>query len=275
MTLLSEHLSSVIRILDKSPLIQEATVFGSLVDRPASAGDVDIAFVIDAPFSSTTLDRYRHLLKGGAYGTPRYGLLDIFLCFSDQTWVRNADCLGFTRAKNAAAIRQAIAQKGQPWEPWRSNVSLHADSTIYFAHPINAYDTALETQAIRALRQAGFTVVNPSDAEHQATCGNDMNRWTALAGSCDAIAFLPFEDGAIGAGVAQEVDTVHKQGKPVFKLTLDGRTLMPMAQWPGNEEVLSVEDTRARLHPFRQARQEAGLAPAPVRSLTGMKPPRP
>lgn len=110
-------------MLDSMSVTKEATVFGSLLLTPESARDVDIAFVVDAPFELGGMDRYRRVLRAGAYGTPRYGLLDVFACFSDQVWVRNGDCLGFTRAQNARALRQAIAQ-GQPWEQWRKGVKL-------------------------------------------------------------------------------------------------------------------------------------------------------
>lgn len=125
MTQLSKGISDVIQILEKSPLIEGATIFGSLIDRPSEACDVDMAFVIDAPFSTQLLDKHRSLLKAGAYGTPRYGLFDLFLCFQDQTWVRNENCLGFTRAKNAKAILEAIKTHGKPWPQWRPSVVLH------------------------------------------------------------------------------------------------------------------------------------------------------
>ena len=61
-------------------------------------------------------------MSAGARGTSRYGLFDLFLVFSDQMWVRNGDCLGFERAKNARALRQAITQEGEPWAQWRERV---------------------------------------------------------------------------------------------------------------------------------------------------------
>ena len=271
MTQLSKSISEVIQILDKSPLIQGATVFGSLIDRPDKACDVDLAFMIDAPFSTQLLDKHRSLLKAGAYGTPRYGLFDVFLCFQDQTWVRNENCLGYTRAKNIREIRAAIEDHGQPWSQWRPSVSLYGEvapespKTVYFAHPISTYCSSEEDLSIQTLEKAGFVVVNPSDEVHQNACGNDMKLWAQLASTCDAVALLPFADGAIGAGVMMEVDTVQAQGKPVFKLAVDGGSLEPVPQWPGNEVLLSVEDTRARINPFRDARKEAGLSPIPVR----------
>ena len=248
--ILSPAISAVVTVLDSLPVVKESTVFGSLLSSPETAADVDIAFVVDAPYAQVGIDRYRRVLRAGAYGTPRYGLLDVFACFSDQVWVRNGDCLGFTRAKNARALRQAMAQ-GQPWEQWRQGVRLAGEieparPTIYFAHPKATYGTALEAASIHTLTAKGWDVVNPADPQHQQACGKDIQKWGSLANSCQALAFLPFEDGAVGAGIVHEASRVWEAGKPVWELDPSGLTAVPVSQWPGNRVLLSVEDTRAR-----------------------------
>lgn len=120
---LNPCLRGVVEILDRSPLIQSAVVFGSCAARPGEAFDIDMAFVLDEPYSSQAIDRYRRLLRAGAYGTPRYGRLDLFIAFSDGLWVRNENCLGFTRAKNASGLRKAIDQ-GVAWPQWRAGIDL-------------------------------------------------------------------------------------------------------------------------------------------------------
>lgn len=137
--------------------------------------------------------------------------------------------------------------------------------TLYFAHPISTYCSAEEDRALDVLSQAGFDVTNPSDRPHQEACGNDMVKWAALAGTCEALALLPFSDGAIGAGVRKEADAVWAQGKPLFELSADGSTLTPVAQWPGHRTILDVEQTRERLRAFRSDRTAQGLSPIPVR----------
>ena len=120
MTLPDCTIAPVIRTLDKADaLMQSAVVFGSARKNVTAARDLDVAFVIDKPYAFGDLDRYRKLLSAGARGTSRYGLFDLFLVFPDQVWVRNGDCLGFERAKNARALRQAITQEGEPWAQWR------------------------------------------------------------------------------------------------------------------------------------------------------------
>ncbi len=136
---------------------------------------------------------------------------------------------------------------------------------VYFAHPITAYCSAEEACALARLKSEGLDVTNPSDRHHQDACGSDMVRWAALAGSCDGVAFMPFPDGAIGAGVVKEVNTLWAQNKPVFELTPDGNTLSAVSDWPGARTLLTVDETRERLKEFREQRVAQGLTPVPVR----------
>lgn len=144
--------------------------------------------------------------------------------------------------------------------------------SIYFAHPISTYCSTEEERALVVLAQEGFEVINPSDRVHHEACGKDMAKWAALAGSCDALALLPFEDGAIGAGVREEADTVWAQGKLLFELSPDGSALHPVTQWPGDRALLSIEQTRERLRGFRTQRVEQGLSAVPVREPSLSKP---
>jgi hypothetical protein len=137
--------------------------------------------------------------------------------------------------------------------------------TIYFAHPISLYGTDVEERAIATLEAQGFDVVNPSDRDRQEACGSDMTKWAALAASCDRVAAMPFPSGAFGAGVVKEVEAVLAQGKKAFQLNQDGSQVAPILDWPGERRLLSVDETRAIINPFREARKAAGLSPIPVR----------
>lgn len=137
--------------------------------------------------------------------------------------------------------------------------------TIYFAHPISLYCSEIEETAIATLKAKGFEVVNPSDRVHQDACGSDMTKWAALAATCDQVAAMPFDDGAFGARVVKEVETVLAHGKKAFQLSQDGTGVSPIESWPGHHVLLSVDETRARINPFRDARKAAGLPPIPVR----------
>lgn len=272
-TTLSKPISKVVARLDEFPQMANALVFGSLVSNPSGAADVDIAFLHDQVMSLDVLNRVLPVVQLAAYRTPRYGMLDVFVDFKDILMVRNEESTGFTRAKKASQLRNAIKENGVSWMKWRQEVDLHPEvspapprpQTVYFAHPISTYCSPEEDRAISNLEAAGLVVVNPSDRKHQEACGSDMAKWAALAASCDSIAMLPFGDGAIGAGVVKEVDAVVAQGKPVYRVGLNHGALLPVRQWPGNFQLLSVEDTRARIKPFRQARVEQGLPAIPVR----------
>ena len=61
----------------------------------------------------------------------------------------------------------------------------------------------------------------------------------------DAGIFQPFVDGKFGAGVFGEAKFLHKQGKPIYEITLEGvvSTLELDAS-----RALSVEETRKRVY---------------------------
>lgn len=150
--------------------------------------------------------------------------------------------------------------------------------TVYFAHPISTYGSDQEETAIATLELAGFEVVNPSDRVHHEACGSDMTRWAALAATCDQGAAMPFADGAHGAGVGMEMATVLAQGKQVYEVAPDGRSVTIVQAWPGERLILDVESTRARVNPFRDARKAAGLPAIPVREprpASAIRPRRP
>lgn len=106
-------------------------------------------------------------------------------------------------------------------------------------------------KAVETLEGAGYRVTNPADPQHVARCGPDMKRWVQLARTCDALAFMPFADGMVSAGVAMEADAMRASGKKLFQLDPSGATLVPVANWPQGFKRLTIEQTRERI---RQAR---------------------
>jgi hypothetical protein len=136
--------------------------------------------------------------------------------------------------------------------------------TVYFAHPISDYGSDRERRCIDALETAGYAVVNPGDEERQRAYDRDvalggavMEYFEWLAAECDAIAFLPFYDRKIGAGVAAEVDAFvdAHDGGPVFEL-VDAYAgwnrerlvmLIPMNSLIERSRVLGVTSTRVRV----------------------------
>lgn len=280
---LPKTISQVVARLDAFPQMCNARVFGSLVSSPEAAKDVDIAFLHDGTAHQDDLHQILPVVQVGSYRGGLYGCLDVFAVFRNVLMVRDEDSVGFTRAQNSAQLRKAINEQSVPWSQWREGVELHPDvepsaplpGNVYFAHPISTYCTPQEDRAIASLEACGLAVVNPSDRRHQEACGNDMVNWAALAASCQSVAFMAFPDGAIGAGVIKEVESVLEQGKPVYEISHQTGAVRPVNDWPGKRRLLSVEETRARINPFREERKAQGLPPIPVREAPATRGPRP
>lgn len=268
-TALSPALSRLVARLDRYPQVLRATVFGSAVEAPDRARDLDLAFCLDQPHSDRALRRIHPLLSVASYGTTLYGLMDVFVQFSDRLWVRDGDCVRFVRARNARGLRGSICRQGVPWKQWRQGVCLDpsvkespaAPRTVYFAHPMSTYGKAEERRAIATLEAEGLEVVNPNLPVHQRTCGKDIAKWEALAASCDAVAVLPFPDGSVGAGIVAEVAAARAQDKPVYLMDSQGTAFWPVLAWPGALVLLSLEETREKL---RQARESEEANPASI-----------
>jgi len=108
---------------------------------------------------------------------------------------------------------------------------------VYYAHPINIYNSPRERRDLEALEYMGFEVVNPNGPEHDAGYREEgMDYFYDLVGECDGIAFRAFADGNIPAGVAKEVNWMVVKGGFVIELPtcIDRRTC-------------DVEDTRTFL----------------------------
>ena len=146
---------------------------------------------------------------------------------------------------------------------------------IYFAHPINTYGTEGEATIVNALESTGYKVVNPNSEQCKSRISgfraeyNDkaisspvvMGYFVGICDGCDGSAFLAFEDGKIGAGVAKEIKSFFDRGAPVFEVALgkDGETVRmeQMKEYPA-DRILSVDETRARVYPT-----SGGGSPAP------------
>lgn len=118
--------------------------------------------------------------------------------------------------------------------------------TAYFAHPITDYGTERETAAIKIIREAGYGVENPNKPRHQSGyASRGMDYFLDIVRRCDALAFMPFPDGFVGAGVAKEIDAARMRGIPVFEVDDDG--LIDPGELGGR--ILSVDETRLRVRP--------------------------
>lgn len=137
---------------------------------------------------------------------------------------------------------------------------------VYLAHPISYYDgTPTQVAAVKAINERGWQVENPDQPHHQAGYKErGMDHFIDVVQNCDGLAFIRFPDGAIGAGVAKEIEAALRQRKPLYDATSGQLTIQgEMMPFP----VLSVEETRARITAWR-----AATAPA-IAASAGEQPP--
>ena len=112
----------------------------------------------------------------------------------------------------------------------------------YLAHPVTDYGgTARQRRAIELIELCGMEVVSP-DAPHHGVqyLMRGMGYFVELVRECDALAFMRFPDGSVGAGVAREIRTALAEGMPVYDTD---HGMSRVSQMPGS--VLSVDETRA------------------------------
>lgn len=108
---------------------------------------------------------------------------------------------------------------------------------IYYARPINLYNSPQDQRDIQTLEKLGFEVLNPNKEELQKRYKSEgMSVFMQAVSECDALAFRAFPDLSISAGVKKEIDKAIELKKPVIELP----TIT-------EKRTLSVNDTRAYL----------------------------
>jgi hypothetical protein len=77
------------------------------------------------------------------------------------------------------------------------------DRLIYFAHPINTYNTDIENEAMAIIKSSlNYVILNPNKQEHQdAYAKQGMQYFLDLVTTCVALIAMPFPDGKYGHGV--------------------------------------------------------------------------
>lgn len=128
---------------------------------------------------------------------------------------------------------------------------------LYFGHPINVYDTELETKLCEEISKIfhhlGWDIENPNKQKHQdgyqlwlKTKGNGMKYYfEEVLPACHGGIFLPFRDGAWGKGVFGEAEFLFSLGHPIWRITHDF-TITKLDDL-SKVRVLSVEETRLRI----------------------------
>ena len=93
---------------------------------------------------------------------------------------------------------------------------------VYYAHPINYYNTTVEKNDIETLEKLGFEVFNTNQKwieQGYINSGRDMNFFKTLIEDCHCLAVRPNHKNDITSGVAFEINYAYEIGIPVFVLT--------------------------------------------------------
>lgn len=108
---------------------------------------------------------------------------------------------------------------------------------VYYARPINLYNTPQDIRDLELLTNLGFDIVNPNKAELERRYVTEgMDVYLNIIPSVDVVAFRALPNLDITAGVYKELSKAYELGLYVFELP----TIM-------SKRVLSVDDTREYL----------------------------
>ncbi len=121
---------------------------------------------------------------------------------------------------------------------------------IYFAHPINTYNTILETYFLEHFSQfPKVEIINPNSPEHQlGYSANGMEYFKELVQSCDKLYAFGFSDNSIGAGIAKEMNWMKEKGGIVVFLPFFSKYEEQVSDDCSKQfHVLSIEETRNKL----------------------------
>ncbi|MBI4068505.1 hypothetical protein HY413_03830 [Candidatus Kaiserbacteria bacterium] len=134
---------------------------------------------------------------------------------------------------------------------------------LYFGHPKGAYNTELEKQILKRIREhpdlLEYDVLNPNQPiydlraegiRYTAPDGSSMEFFRALARSCHAGIFLIFPDGKWGSGIFDEAEEIFYQAYPVWSIGFDGR--ISCINCLNLSWRLSREETSARNREWRE-----------------------
>jgi len=122
---------------------------------------------------------------------------------------------------------------------------------IYFAHPINTYNTILEKFWLEAFSGSGGEIINPNSKEHQKGYKLEgMDYFKKLVQSCDKLYAFGFGDNSIGAGIAKEMDWMFEKGGQVIFLPFFTQYEEQMVHSINQFKILTVEETREKLKSY-------------------------
>lgn len=106
---------------------------------------------------------------------------------------------------------------------------------IYYAHPINIYNSEQEKRDIETLVKLGFEVINPNgeNLDKEYNKNKDFEVFFKAIDDCQALAFRSTYRGDITSGVAREVERAKINEIPIIELPSNMR-----------KRELSLDETR-------------------------------
>jgi len=127
-------------------------------------------------------------------------------------------------------------------------------SYLYFAHPVNTFNTQEERDLVKTLENIfpDFEIYNPNKKYNKENyrlwkeeTGRGMNYYyEAILPQMDAGAYLAFKDGMIGAGVFNEAEFLLSNNKIVWEIGWN-HDLEKINSLDYSRR-LSIEETRAK-----------------------------
>jgi hypothetical protein len=121
---------------------------------------------------------------------------------------------------------------------------------IYFAHPVNTYNTFIEAKVIEKIQEQfpDQVILNPNHpyiAHLYKKQG--MKIFKKLVKMCDILICLPFEGGEIGAGKAKEISWGLKKETPCYYICNTQPFEYERIYTLNGYNVLTVKETREKL----------------------------
>ena len=121
---------------------------------------------------------------------------------------------------------------------------------IYFAHPVNTYNTFIEAKVIEKLQEQfpDQVILNPNHPYIACLYKKQgMKIFKKLVKMCDTLICLPFEEGEIGAGKAKEISWGLKKGIPCYYINNIHPFKCERVYTLNGYNVLTVKETRKKL----------------------------
>jgi hypothetical protein len=139
----------------------------------------------------------------------------------------------------------------------KSIMDICDEVTIYFAHPINTYNTEYESRAIDIIKDKfpNSNIINPGEQLHQdsfkeyvsSSPKEYMGFFRDLVNECSVIVYLPFKDGKVGAGVRYEIYHLNKRFDEIYEINPEDFSIRKVNMSYVDDNTLTVDETRQRV----------------------------